>query len=1391
MKPNTNDNRENISYIADCAMSLFDQLEDIATADCGIREKYFVLRDMFKRIVNQATAQNSINFIGLFAKLDYIVKHYGITPDTAALIHCTRRQLNAIHSAAESELAAALPHDIKATALLVSAVNGGIDIPPSLARILPKKDRKRSWSKYDVNLLRCIVESWDDEYIYAIEEQNASRLKICYGVQNHYLTHNGMGDWTYMGKILANGAQLNLVRIRMEEDVCMPELIVYEPDYLIDVTTIASCFETYAESPYVNMVNRLKQQPNTAPIHLGNLAGQFLDDTIHDRDISFGEGIMEFFRNNTISLASCDDMNDRATVQKFYQDARSQKRNIQKLIGCDLPESIDEYDPKAVILEPTFFSEVLGIQGRLDFLLDKDGRSTIIEQKSGKGAFVPFTSPDYNPNRPQPQEKHLVQLSLYRALFNYEFQKHTDELRHFMLLYSKYTEGLVSIAYLPELTLRAIRMRNLLAWCDMTTTGMGLNMLEHLTPDMLNRNHVGGRLWEEWTRPSLERLLSPIRDASPLERAYYFRFMQFIQREHLLSKVGNKTKDDSGFASIWLDTIEDKRAAGNIYEELAIESFGTNADGMVESLKLRFAAEQSADTSNFRKGDIVILYPYREGGVPNACAQMVNRASIRNITATGIEVVLRNSQTDRQIFDKPGDTLWAIEHDMFESSSRTLYSGLHSFLSAAKERRDLLLCQRTPSIDEHMHIHGEYGRFNALVERAKQSRDIFLVIGPPGTGKTSFGMLNILKEELADEHSNVLLLSYTNRAVDEICSKLVESGIDFLRIGSELSCEEAYLDHLLCHRTQQCATSREVKDVISGTRVFCATTAALNANIHLFRIKHFDLAIIDEASQILEPHLIGLLSAQSGGRNAISRTVLIGDHKQLPAVVQQTVEESRVDQDELRDIGLTDCRLSLFERLLTRFKTDSGYDPRFVYMLTRQGRMHRDIAEFANYAFYGNRLEIVPLCHQTLPVEACHSANGIEQILRTRRIAFVAAQRPATSASMKTNLVEAEMIAATVVQIYRINIRAFDANQTVGVIVPYRNQIATIRCAIDGYGIDVLHDITIDTVERYQGSQRDYIIYGFTVQQPCQLNFLTNNVFEEDGLVIDRKLNVAMTRARLHLLLVGNPDILRENLTFYKLLEYAKSKGGYIDIPASQYCCGCFDADAAMSRHDNAAEDVMYGNGRDANMVFIGYGRSDFSHGMMVYSRAEERETALTAEQQVDIYCHYIMPRYVDEARQMYLSRKDDIAELAGKCGCRVRMIDMGCGPATCGVAMAEAMPDMTLEYIGVDVSEAMRERGERMMRQSGGGASFRFVSSLEEQATQDASVAPALVILNFSHFFACISGDTAEQIAYRLKKMMSGNTGCRWLMLVQQTADDARLRSYRVFCRCMGVQAE
>ena len=127
-------------------------------------------------------------------------------------------------------------------------------------------------------------------------------------------------------------------------------------------------------------------------------------------------------------------------------------------------------------------------------------------------------------------------------------------------------------------------------------------------------------------------------------------------------------------------------------------------------------------------------------------------------------------------------------------------------------------------------------------------------------------------------------------------------------------------------------------------------------------------------------------------------------------------------------------------------------------------------------------------------------------------------------------------------RIYRFYGDRFDAAKTVGVIVPYRNQIAMIRHEIEQLQLPSLEQISIDTVERYQGSQRDVIIYSFTVSRPYQLDFLTSNCFKEGSRIIDRKLNVAITRARKQLLMTGNKEILCRNAIFSELIARYQEK---------------------------------------------------------------------------------------------------------------------------------------------------------------------------------------------------------------------------------------------------------
>ena len=140
--------------------------------------------------------------------------------------------------------------------------------------------------------------------------------------------------------------------------------------------------------------------------------------------------------------------------------------------------------------------------------------------------------------------------------------------------------------------------------------------------------------------------------------------------------------------------------------------------------------------------------------------------------------------------------------------------------------------------------------------------------------------------------------------------------MDFIRIGSELSCDETYRSHLIENELSACMRRSEVTDRITRCRIFIGTVASISGKPELFRLKKFDVAIVDEATQILEPQLLGILCARSmSGDNAIGKFILIGDHKQLPAVVLQREDQSEIHNETLRAIGLTNLKDSLFERL--------------------------------------------------------------------------------------------------------------------------------------------------------------------------------------------------------------------------------------------------------------------------------------------------------------------------------------------------------------------------------------------------------------------------------------------------------------------------------------------
>lgn len=185
--------------------------------------------------------------------------------------------------------------------------------------------------------------------------------------------------------------------------------------------------------------------------------------------------------------------------------------------------------------------------------------------------------------------------------------------------------------------------------------------------------------------------------------------------------------------------------------------------------------------------------------------------------------------------------------------------------------------------------------------------------------------------------------------------------------------------------------------------------------------------------------------------------------------------------------------------------------------------MHPDIAQFANTLFYGNQLSPVGLPHQQ------------EQEAIMPRYAFI--DVPSEPLGTKSNPAEARMVARLVMRIAEIYAKEGIewTDKTLGIIVPYRQQIAAIRRELELLTPNSSL-INIDTVERYQGSQRDVIIYTTTVSTNEQLEMLSAPI-ELDGQLIDRKLNVAITRARKHLYIIGNRQLLSQSPVYAALLQ--------------------------------------------------------------------------------------------------------------------------------------------------------------------------------------------------------------------------------------------------------------
>ena len=1142
------------------AHELFSRIADILSAPSEAQA--LIMHETLVIACHEGLKNTRHGFGNLSSQVESLCRQHNIAPQDIVAIQKMRRHSNSYAPILPEDVA----YDCRALAIFVSAVVQEA-IPSFLVEKIPAHGRiTENIQITNYRYIRCIVREWNDSIIQvAVTNQDSSEelLMVDYMNTPEYV------DFSYLRSLLREGMQLNLLDCTVNRKKVVPRLIVVEPDYLIDISTIANCFETYGHHPLLFTVNRLTPRSTNKHIVLGNFAGSALDDIInHPAEYDIKDTFRSNFREKALDYATCADFD----AASFKQDAEQQVENIKDIVD----EIFQTFDREKAILEPSFVCERLGIQGRVD-LMTTDLK-LLVEQKSGKNIFIERKYK--NPHGSLHVEKHYVQLLLYYGILQYNFQL-SPKNAHIQLLYSKYPlpDGLLEVEPLQTLIREAIRFRNQAVATEFWMAENGFDrMLPLLTPQTLNVEKQSDNFYNRYLLPQLIEKLAPLHQINDLERAYFTRMMTFVIKEQLVSKVGVQEDVGNSNADLWNMPLAEKKETGNIYTGLTItEKERSNSFNGYDTITLSVPQQGEDFLPNFRRGDMIYLYTYKKNEAPDVRKSILFKGSLQEIHSNSIIVHLNDGQQNPDLIS--GD-YFAIEHAGSDIGGTSAIRSLYTFITSPKERRQLLLGQRTPRVDKSLTLSRSYHPdYDEIILKAKQAQDYFLLIGPPGTGKTSQALQFLVREQLAGniysqpssaysaedskhnklsetintQHSTpntqtaILLLAYTNRAVDEICNMLTENELDYIRIGNEFSCDPKYSDHLLKEVLDDNATLNSIKSTLADARIVVATTSTMNSNAALFNIKHFDLAIIDEASQILEPNIIGLLTSQHRGGRAIRKFILIGDHKQLPAVVQQDDTEVLVEDETVKAIHLNSCANSLFERLILTERAAGRTD--FIGTLHKQGRMHPDIADFANRKFYAReQLECVPLAHQleqTLSYNET-SEDETDDVLKAHRMIFIPS-KPCRqlNISEKVNTEEARIITDLLRRLYRQLGKNFDPQKSVGVIVPYRNQIAMIRKEIEKLGIPELEEISIDTVERYQGSQRDIILYSFTIQSRYQLDFLTANTFYEDGQPIDRKLNVAITRARKQLILTGNEPTLRQNQIFAELIDYIKEKGGY------------------------------------------------------------------------------------------------------------------------------------------------------------------------------------------------------------------------------------------------------
>jgi DNA replication ATP-dependent helicase Dna2 len=529
---------------------------------------------------------------------------------------------------------------------------------------------------------------------------------------------------------------------------------------------------------------------------------------------------------------------------------------------------------------------------------------------------------------------------------------------------------------------------------------------------------------------------------------------------------------------------EERREVHREYAKLWEQSAKERADDDRALIDLEFAEKRSLEEGRWE------LTARRTGGATSKLREGDLVLASDGHPVRGQSELARIERLDENevilTADEPVDV---CRLDVYPSELTTdrLLVALHDMLLKGDERRkDVLFGRAEPEFSEPEETFiGNNAAQDEAVRKAVGARDCALIHGPPGTGKT-YTIARAIRA-MVERGERVLLSAFTNRAVDNALEALLEQLEDVIetdrivRVGSESGVRE----DMEPYRLERAGDPEERLAELQNAQVVAATTATCGSRI--MKEQSFDAALVDEAAQLTEP---GTFAAT----NLAERFVLVGDHEQLPPVV-------RAEND------LTE---SLFERLV-ELHPDAGV------MLDRQYRMNQRIQAFASREFYGGKLRPAE------PEVAARILDDLEGVSRGDLPAEL--QDPVAFVDVKgdggryTDSLEAGRIAELIETYEAVGVDRAE----IGVIAPFRAQVSEISSHVP-------EGVAVDTVDRFQGSSKEVIIVSFTAT-----GTLEGPIFEDY-----RRINVALTRPKRALVLVGDSGALSSDPVYGRMLEWAR-----------------------------------------------------------------------------------------------------------------------------------------------------------------------------------------------------------------------------------------------------------